>query len=1061
MRHIRHRILFFLLAATLAAVSAFGEGAPPAPVITDVHATDTNGTPPQTSITAGVHTVTVTVTGTNFSLTPNPAAEIQVMSLMVWVPSVGACPVESCVFQVTPVTATQFTVDLPDALVANADPGAAVVVRNAGPIDSAPFPVPVNPKVTNAGLPTAYRGLPYAAYITSGGTFPYTVNAPIVNVPGLTAEGSPEGGGRIFGTIPPDISLGNHSGTALVRDAWSQTAPSTAYSVPVDGLPYATAGVPYSVAIPFAGAGPYIVTTTSGNLPPGITIGMSGGALNVTGTPTAAGSYVSTLRIDRPNGQLVTTGTLAITVNAPVRIVTMVVPPLQAAGTAYSALLQAQSGAAPYRWTVVSGSLPAGLSLNSQTGVISGSAPANGSTFTVQVTDNFGNTDARVYYLYPQLRFITTTLPSGTEKLDYVQKIEVAGGSGNYRYNVDPASLPPGLALNAFGVLIGGPTKAGTYTFTVSFWDTVDLAQSAVTQDFTVVINPAVLTVMTASPLPDVRMGPVAVTFVAAGGVAPYTWDVTSGALPPGTALSTAGALAGTATAQGVFNFTLTVTDSRKSTASKAFIMTVTPALLKITTGTQLPKGYGQTPYSTTVTATGGTLPYTWTAAGLPPALSIDPATGVISGTPGPAGSFGVILSVRSADGQTDTIVSTMLVTVAPLTITANLANATAGAPYSATLTASGGVPPYSWTFVGAPLGNFSLSSDGKLTGSYPDSAALSFAVQVTDAQGNTARAMVGLWVAPAKLVITNASLADGTAGVAYSQTLAAVGGVPPFAWTGTLPAGLNVDSATGIISGACLLGGVQPFQIRVTDASGTYADASYSARFSMLPMPAVNWASVTAVPLSQPPVGFSLASSYPLGIIGTVTLSFKPDTGADDPSVQFSTGGRTAPFSIAANATAAALNGLKFQAGTTSGVITLTLSGIQSGLVDITPATAPATQIRVAAGVPVITKATATAGNGTLTVQITGYSATREITEGVFKFTAASGTVLGANQSNIQLGSLFSAWYKDAASAPYGSQFLFTQAFNVQGDAHSITSIAVTLANSQGVSQVTTIPVQ
>jgi hypothetical protein len=151
--------------------------------------------------------------------------------------------------------------------------------------------------------------------------------------------------------------------------------------------------------------------------------------------------------------------------------------PVDVDGSAYSVTLGATGGIGPYTWSVTSGSLPVGLTLNPATGVISGTTPEAGeyvlNPFTVQVTDaeSPAVTASQQVMLEsePAPPSITTTsLPAGTVGSPYQATLAMAGGVGPYLWSVTSGSLPPGLALPAFpGVISGTPTQAGTFSFAV------------------------------------------------------------------------------------------------------------------------------------------------------------------------------------------------------------------------------------------------------------------------------------------------------------------------------------------------------------------------------------------------------------------------------------------------------------------------------------------------------------------------------------------------------------------------------------------------------------------
>jgi hypothetical protein len=217
-----------------------------------------------------------------------------------------------------------------------------------------------------------------------------------------------------------------------------------------------------------------------------------------------------------------------------------------------------------------------------------------------------------------------------------------------------------------------------------------------------------------------------------------------------------------------------------------------------------------------------------------------------------------------------------------------------------------------------------------------------------------------------------------------------------------------------------------------------------------------------TANPQSQPPVQLTLAGPFPVPIAGAVTLSFQADVGGDDLAVQFSSGGRTAPFTIPANSSTAAFSipNLALQTGTVAGLITLTARLAASGT-DITPSPPPTKQIRINAASPTLSavQATRTATGFTITIQ--GFSTTREITQAIFHFNPAAGADLQTTDVTIPVASTFNSWFQSDAVTAFGSQFLFTQSFTVQGDTQAIVSATVVLVNAQGSSQHFTVAIQ
>lgn len=281
---------------------------------------------------------------------------------------------------------------------------------------------------------------------------------------------------------------------------------------------------------------------------------------------------------------------------------------------------------------------------------------------------------------------------------------------------------------------------------------------------------------------------------------------------------------------------TVTATSAADTTKTASATVTLNPPGLTINT-TSLPLGVTNTPYSATLAATGGTTPYNWTLSSgqLPPGVALSMPTGAFSGMPTAAGTYNMTVQVTDAAGHMASVALTVLIS-AGLTVTSlSLPNGTTGSAYTATLTAAGGTAPYTLVLASGQLPpGINLASSGSLSGTPTTAGAYTFSAQVTDSLGATATASLGITIsAPSPVNITNSDLPNGTVGTAYSATLTATGGNPPYTWSiagGALPAGLTLNSSTGAIAGSpTAVGWSNFFTIQVKDSVGNTTSLPYS----------------------------------------------------------------------------------------------------------------------------------------------------------------------------------------------------------------------------------------
>jgi len=309
--------------------------------------------------------------------------------------------------------------------------------------------------------------------------------------------------------------------------------------------------------------------------------------------------------------------------------------------------------------------------------------------------------------------------------------------------------------------------------------------------------------------------------------------------------------------------------------------------------------------------------------------------------------------------------------------------------------------------------------------------------------------------------ITTNSPLPQGIVGSSYSQTLAASGGVTPYSWSvsaGTLPAGLSLNASSGTMGGTPSAGGDTTFTVQVSDSASTSATKQFqlSTRSTATLLFSISGVSDIVEPAQQPSIEVTLSSAHPALISGQLALKFtsNADVASDDPSIQFSTGGRVINFSIPANSTRAIFsNGasnIAFQTGTVAGTIEASVLGVSSGTF-LPPAIRTLTLSRRP---PAITGLTIASRNASgFELAITGFSTPRSLTQATFRFTAAQGANLETSTVTLNLATPSTSWFQSPTAASVGGQFRLLMPFAVQGEVTAIQSVSVTVQNGEGTS--------
>jgi hypothetical protein len=383
-------------------------------------------------------------------------------------------------------------------------------------------------------------------------------------------------------------------------------------------------------------------------------------------------------------------------------------------------------------------------------------------------------------------------------------------------------------------------------------------------------------------------------TLAVTGGTGTYTWTVAN--LPPGiTASGTSSStlvISGTPTTTGTFTVAATATDSKMRTDTATNGITISTSPVLVINGTLPLTGSVGTPYSGTLTATGGTAPYTWVIDSLPggvTAAGANTSTLSVTGTPTTAGEYSVAITLT--DSASNTAKSSLTIAIssaAGLAITGSLpATGAVGAAYSGSLTANGGTEPYTWTVATLPQGvaasglgtrTISVAGTPTMPGTYNVSAV------VTDSKQHEAAYFATVVISASQSAAdsactTAASPLGNEAALAqpYAFVLSnADENAPPVSWAGSFtPDGKGGISAADVdeVSAA---GGAAAYRVNLEDSS--YSFSADGSGCLYLALNGINDANVAAgdAETHTPNLGLGGAARTPVlyGAAGAGSLS-------------------------------------------------------------------------------------------------------------------------------------------------------------------------------------------
>jgi uncharacterized protein YhjY with autotransporter beta-barrel domain len=686
--------------------------------------------------------------------------------------------------------------------------------------------------------------------------------------------------------LSPYVMFGQTSG--LDRFVYAGLAASEGTVSPASNVPTATESITFTPAACRTGAASFTYHATNGSGNPvtsnrtiNVTIGSPTSGLAVGGAATASGV----------TGQVFTTYSTSATC------------PLLVTG-----------------YTIVGTALPAGLTLNGSgqiVGTPTAVTPPGGTAITIRTTYAPGVFTDKVVTITITLGppSITSGAPvSGIEGNAYSHTVVATNGPNTF--TLTSGTLPPGLLLNAATGVVSGtlgatadpPFSAASINYPVRITATNATGSDFQDMTFTIGARPVVNNV----------------TLTASGqtGV-PFSYQITAtktptgfGAigLPPGLSVSPTGLISGTPTVVGgPTNVTISASNAFGSGPGATLAITIGLGPPVITSGA-MPSGGELVPYpGYTITATNP--PHTsYNATGLPAGLTVNPSTGVISGTPAAAtgGSHAVTVFATNATGTGSAPFTLVISSVPPVINSAASASGQTGVAFSYQITALNA--PTSFSAANLPPGVAINPSTGLISGTPTAVGTFNATMTATNGSGSDLNKPLTITITLGPPVVTSGATASGAAGFPFSYQIAATNSPTSFAATG-LPPGVTVNTATGLISGTPTANGVYNATVSATNATATASRAvtiTIAFGLPVITSPAATTAA-TGVPFSYQvtatngPTSFG-AAGLPAG------LAIDSTTGLISGSPQF--------FGTAA-VTLTATNGT----GTGSGTLTITIS--------------------------------------------------------------------------------------------------------------------------------------
>jgi PKD repeat protein len=563
----------------------------------------------------------------------------------------------------------------------------------------------------------------------------------------------------------------------------------------------------------FIGASNNPTSYTAGPLPSWASINTSTGVIS--GTPTGTGTFNVTVTATNAGG----TGTMQLTIS--------IIPPASPDITSATSATVVRGVAFEYDIIATNNpivfdtnvALPAGLTLDNATGVISGTTTVAASMVTVQLqaTNSFGSDFQNLVLNIVDPPVTVVTSPNSVTGIESVTfEYDIAATNNPISFAITGGALPAGVVLTpGTNRIQGTPTATGPFSATIT---PTNLAGAGTPFVLSITINPLQTPVITSPVNPQATVG------------IPFSYQITATQFPSsfnvvglpanGLSVNASGLITGTPAAAGNVVLTVAGVNSAGTGTNRTITINVQPPQVPVITNSPLTAvGIDGAAFAYTVTATGSG-PITYSAT-LPATLAINATTGIITGTLSGAGPLNIpITATNSVGSDNETLVVNVSAAPPAITNSQTILTGQTGQPFNFTITAVGTAPiTYSASIL--PPG---LTLSGATISGTPTSAAVgssSVVLTATNSIGSNNKTIT-INIAPQAPTIVGSLSVSAAEGSLFTYTIQATGGLPQTFAAAPLPSWLTLTGNTLSGTPSAVNVGTAMVGLTVTNLSGS-----------------------------------------------------------------------------------------------------------------------------------------------------------------------------------------------------------------------------------------------